>query len=206
MKNILFVSILAFSATNLFAQEGIVKPNIQSAPIGYTLPDYNAVDVLTGRSLTVNQQVNDKGLLVIFSCNTCPYVIKNIKRTNEVLAKAKSLNIPVVIVNSNEAQRDEADSKNAMLAYGKEHKYPNYLYDEASNFANNLGATKTPEIFLFDKNSKLVYKGAMDDNPGKPDEAEVMYLANAMENLVANQPIEPKETKSVGCTIKRAKK
>src|SRR5690606_32096080 len=113
---------------------------------------------------------------VLFSCNTCPNVIKNIKRTDEMLSKAKTLNIPVVIVNSNEAQRAEADSKEAMVNFGKEHNYPNDIYDANSRMADALGATKTPEVFLFDKNAKLVYKGAMDDNPSKPDEAEVMYL------------------------------
>src|SRR5690554_6076900 len=102
MKKVIFATVLALLSANLIAQEAKQQANIVSAPIGYTLTDFLAIDVLSGNALSVNQQINDNGLLVIFSCNTCPYVIKNIKRTDEILSKAKTLNIPVVIVNSNE--------------------------------------------------------------------------------------------------------
>jgi thioredoxin-related protein len=78
-----------------------------------------------------------------------------------------------------------------------------YLVDEDSKLADMFGASHTPEIFLFNSKGKLVYKGAMNDNPGNPEEAKVKYIENAIDAVVAGKEIDPKVTKSVGCSIKR---
>ncbi len=93
-----------------------------------------------------------------------------------------------------------------MAEFGRKQGYPNYFIDKNSELANSFGASHTPEVFLFDgKTEKLVYKGAMDDNPSDPKSAKVIYLKNAINSMLAGKAINPAETKSVGCSIKRVK-
>lgn len=186
---------------SVYAQSG-------SLSIGTGIPDqpYHITDVFSGGMPMLRDLNTGKGLLVIFTCNTCPFVIKNIDRTKEVLAYAKAKNVGIVFVNSNEAQRSAADSPEKMLEFGKQQGYPNYYVDKNSELADIFGASHTPEVFLFDgKTEKLIYKGAMDDSPADPKSAKVMYLKNAIDNMLAGKAIAPAETKSVGCSIKRVK-
>ncbi len=175
-----------------------------SLPIGSALPlaDKALHDVVTNKQLSIRTLQQKAGTLVIFSCNTCPYVVKAQQRTREVLKLAEQLKIGVVMLNSNEAQRNDADSEEAMKAYARQHQYAHYLVD-LGDLADAFGATRTPEVFLFNAENKLVYKGAMDDNPANPEEVKQLYLANAMNAMVSKKTIDPTSSRSVGCSIKR---
>lgn len=158
-----------------------------------------------GKTVTLEQAKTDKGLLVMFSCNTCPYVIKSQARTKEMMDYAAKKGIGMVVINSNEARRDGDDSKKAMAKYAKKEKYTApYVIDNNSAVADAFGATRTPEVFLFDANGKLVYKGAMEDQPANPSESKELFLKDAMDSMLSGHPINPNTTKSIGCTIKRA--
>lgn len=157
-----------------------------------------------GQTATLAQSKTSKGLLVMFSCNTCPFVIKAQKRTDEAMRLATAKGIGMVIFNSNEGQRNEADSEPAMIRYADEQHYNvPYIKDDMSAMANHFGATRTPEVFLFDANGKLVYKGALEDNPADPQSSTKMYLRDALTALAEGKPQPVKETKSIGCSIKR---
>jgi hypothetical protein len=178
-----------------------------SLPIGSELPKADVVvkDV-TGKELTLKGAKKQNGLLVMFSCNTCPYVIKNQERTRAICKFASDNNFGVVILNPNELLRDGADSYEAMKAYASEQKYQwYYAVDQNHEIADAFGANRTPECFLFDKNLKLAYHGGIDDNPG--DEAAVsrVHLKEAIQELVAGKDVSVTETRSVGCSIKRKK-
>lgn len=175
-------------------------------PIGSAMPkgDVKMRDV-SGKEISLKDAQMKNGLLVMFSCNTCPYVLKNQSRTNEISRFALINNIGVVLVNSNEAQRDDDDSYEAMQKYAKDQGYEwYYVVDEKSEIADAFGATRTPENFLFNKDGKLVYHGAIDDNP---TEAEVnrKHLREAMNEMLEGKAISTTVTRSVGCTIKRLK-
>jgi len=172
---------------------------------GYPEVTYDTRDVLSNKKITLEEAATDKGLLVVFSCNTCPYVLKSMPRMEEMLQFAQTKGIGVMVLNANEAQRSDADAPEAMKAFGNEHHYPNYVIDNGSALANAFGANRTPEVFLFNKDKKLVYKGAMDDNVQDPAAAREIFLKNAMEHMLAGKTIAPEETKSIGCTIKRVK-
>lgn len=178
---------------------------MKTLPIGATIPS-GAVKMKStdGKSYSLNEIKTNKGLLVMFSCNTCPYVIKSQQRTAEVMKMAKEKGIGTVVINSNDAQRAKEDSYEAMKKYGKAQNYfMPYLLDEQSNMANAFGATRTPEVYLFDANARLVYTGAMEDNPSDPANSKEYYLANALKNMNGDIAIEPATTKSIGCSIKR---
>ncbi len=199
MKKLLFIAAIAVGGA-AYAQN-----NIQSIDIGSNLPMPDAAMKSTdGKTVTLSKAATKQGLLVMFSCNTCPYVIKSQARTKEAIDYATSHNIGMVIINSNEAQRDKEDSYNAMATYAKKQGYKvPYVVDDKSKVADAFGATRTPEVFLFDGIGKLVYKGAMEDNPSNPAESKELFLKAAIDNMLAGKPADPNSTKSIGCTIKR---
>ncbi len=176
-------------------------------PIGGTMPksDLKLRDV-SGSSITMAEVVKKNGVLVMFSCNTCPYVIKNQKRTVAIGDFAQKMGVGVIILNSNEALRSGDDSFEEMKSYAKEQKYSwSYAVDKNHEIADAFGANRTPECFLFDKNLKLVYHGAIDDNPSDESAVSQVHLKNAIEAVAGGKEVAIKETKSVGCTIKRNK-
>lgn len=196
------------SLLSAFALMGSVYAQSGSMGLGTSFPDqpYTTTNVFTMKDATLKHVASKKGLLVIFTCNTCPFVIRNIDRTKEILAFAKEKGLGVMMVNSNEAQRNDVDAVDKMVEFGKKQGYPNYFIDKNSQLADIFGASHTPEVFLFDgKTETMVYKGAMDDNPSDPKSAKVMYLKNAITNMLAGKEINPAQTKSVGCSIKRLK-
>ncbi len=173
--------------------------------IGSSMPkaDVKMLDI-SGKEVSMQETKKDNGLLVMFSCNTCPYVIKNQDRTMAINNYAIKNNIGVIILNSNEAQRKDDDSYSAMQAYAKEQKYKwHYVVDPNNEVADAFGANRTPECFLFDKNLKLVYHGAIDNSPADASAITRVHLQEAINELVAGKDITIKESRSVGCTIKR---
>lgn len=144
------------------------------------------------------------GLLVMFTCNTCPYVIKNQERTKAICKYALQNNIGVILLNSNETQRRNDESFEAMQQYAKAQKYEwYYVLDKNNIIADAFGANRTPEIFLFNKDLKLVYHGAIDDSPTDPNRVTRQHLKEAMNELLTGKEINVKETRSMGCSIKR---
>ncbi len=196
-----------FAALPVLSLAALVTVNIEPLPMGSPIPkpDIKMKDI-TGKEVSLNDAKTGKGLLVMFSCNTCPYVIKNQARTYEVCKYAMGNGIGVAILNSNEAQRQEDDSFEDMKAYAKDQGYGwYYLVDQNSVLADAFGANKTPECFLFDANGKLVYHGAIDDNPNDAGAVSRKHLLMAIDEMKAGKDVSVKESRSVGCTIKRIK-
>jgi hypothetical protein len=140
----------------------------------------------------------------MFSCNTCPWVIKNQSRTKEIAAYALSKEIGVILLNSNEDSRDDGDSFDAMKKYASDQGYKWYYTVDANNIlADEFGANRTPECFLFNAEGKHVYHGAIDDNPANKDDVKRKHLKEAMDEMLAGKDISVKESRSQGCGIKR---
>ena len=159
---------------------------------------------VTDEKMSLNDNFNENGLLVVFSCNTCPFVVMWEDRYRQIEKICKINNVGMVYVNSNEAKRDGDDSVEAMKNYAKsmDYTFP-YLIDQKSVLANAFGAKTTPHIFLFNKNKKLVYKGAIDDNFQDINKVKETYLLDAIEQMLAGEDIKLKETNAKGCSIKR---
>ena len=202
MKRILsMIALVAMTGGLATAQQS----NITSLAIGSTMPKGDVkMEAVSGGEVNLNMIKTSQGTLVMFSCNTCPYVVKAQDRTIEMIRYAVASGIGMIIINSNEAQRDNDDSRKAMKEYANTQGYKvPYVIDKNSVLADAFGATRTPEVFLFDGNGKLVYKGAMEDNPSNPSESKEIFLKAAIDNMVAGKPINPASTKSIGCSIKR---
>jgi thioredoxin-related protein len=193
---------LSFFVILAFASFRFLPGNL---PIGAPMPkaDVKMKDI-SGVLVSLGQAKNTNGLLVMFSCNTCPYVIKNQSRTKSICTYAKSKDIGVIILNSNEGGKRIGESLADMQRYGKEQEY-NWYYalDSENELADAFGATRTPECFLFDKNSILVYHGAIDDSPPEISEVKRAHLKEAINELLSGKDISVKESRSIGCAIKR---
>ena len=167
------------------------------------LPDKKLKDV-SGKEISLKESSDKNGLLVMFSCNTCPYVIKNQQRTLAIGDYAQKNGIGFIVLNSNEANRDNDDSFESMKAYAAKQQYQwKYVVDENSELANAFGASRTPECFLFNKDLKLVYRGAIDNNPSDAGNVSRKHLQISIDELIGGKDVSVKETKSVGCGIKR---
>jgi thioredoxin-related protein len=202
MKKILFGFIAIVSIATLAFTTG------EPLPIGSTMPraDLKMNDI-SGKEVAMKDAIKANGVLVMFSCNTCPYVIKNQERTLAISKFATANNVGVIILNSNEALRGNDDSFDAMKAYAKDQGYQwNYVVDKNHEVADAFGANRTPECFLFDKNLKLVYHGAIDNSPADAAAITRVHLREAINEMVGGKEVSVKESKSVGCTIKRMKK
>jgi peroxiredoxin len=179
-----------------------INPELE---IGAKMPeaDVKMMDV-SGKEVSLNGAKGENGLVVIFSCNTCPYVKLSESRIKELAGVTKQNKVGMILINSNEAQRSEEDSFDAMKSYAKAQGYNfSYVVDKNSNVANAFGATRTPHCFLFDKSGKLVYRGAIDDNIKEPNDAKEHYLKDAIVAVASGKPVKNNSTKSIGCSIKR---
>ncbi|HWY11259.1 MAG TPA: redoxin family protein [Bacteroidia bacterium] len=182
----------------------IGTPPFDELALNAAMPNgsYKMKDV-GGKEISLDEAKTAKGLLVIFSCNTCPYVKLSETRIKEYSDYCLANGIGCIIVNSNEAQRNEEDSFDAMTKYYAAQKLKcYYAVDASSKLANAFGATRTPQCFLFNAKG-LIYKGAIDDNVKDPAAVKETYLKDALNAVVKNTVPAKQETKSIGCTIKR---
>jgi thioredoxin-related protein len=201
------VTAFLFSLTFFVVYAQNNNQNIASIAIGTEIPqaDYKMEDV-SGEIISLNSTKKKNGLLVIFSCNTCPYVLGWQDRYIPMGDWTLENNVGFVLVNSNEAQRNDVDALEKMREHAAKNKYNTfYVVDQNSELADAFGATRTPEVFLFDGNGTLVYKGAIDDNSEDAAAVEKPYLGLALQNLLTEVVNDPSATKSIGCTIKRLK-
>lgn len=175
--------------------------------IGDAAPMVNeAVQDVSGRSLTLSGVAGSNGLLVIFSSNTCPWVSRWEGRYNALSTLAGNNNIGIIALNPNEAIRDRGESMEDMRSRTRKLNYDfPYAMDEGHKLADAFGVTKTPEVFLFDGNLRLVYHGAIDDNPGSSQGVRNAYVVNAINALVNGTEIGTKQTSIKGCSVKRGR-
>jgi peroxiredoxin len=159
-----------------------------------------------GKSVSIADVAGKNGTLVIFTCNHCPFVIAWEERMAALGNQAVKDGIGVIMINPNDPAVQAGDSFEGMQERAKKRNFGfPYVVDTGSTVAKAFGATRTPEVYLFDKDGKLVYHGAVDDNKD-PGNVTKHYLKDALAALLAGKEIPEKTTKAVGCTIKFYKK
>ncbi|MGB1076498.1 MAG: redoxin family protein [Flavobacteriales bacterium] len=193
------------------AQAGVSGVSDELA-IGASLPLSDHVMMNTdGSKFTLNGHMGDQGLLVIFSCNTCPFVVGNGEKSegwegryNALNDAANAAGINMVLVNSNEAKREGDDSFRAMQKHAEIAGYTMpYVVDAGHQVADAFGARKTPHVYLFDAEGRLMYRGAIDDNVRAAKQVTANYLIDAIEAVGNGQKAELAKTPALGCSIKR---
>lgn len=167
------------------------------APV-FRLPDTD------GAQISLSTAKGEKGTLVLFICNHCPYVLHIVEALVEVAHEALGLKIGVVAINSNDVESYPADSPLKMkeLKDKMGFKFP-YLFDETQAVAKAYQAACTPDIFLFDSNLKLVYRGQFDDSrPKNSLPVTGKDLRMALKALSQGTAIPEEQKASIGCNIK----
>ena len=173
-------------------------------PIGATIPMTDVkMKSVDGAELALADVRKPAGTLVVFTCNHGPFAKMWETRIVELGNSYAVKGIGVIAVNANDPKVAEEDALEVMQQRAKDRgmQFP-YAVDATSNLARAFGATKTPEAFLFDKDGKLVYHGAIDDNGQEPSKVENAYLKLALEAVMNGGDVPVKETKSIGCGIK----
>lgn len=164
-------------------------------------------------SVSLDDLKKENGLIVIFSCNTCPFVVGNEdfegweKQYNDIYNKAQEKGLGLVLINSNEGKRSGDDSFEEMVKHAKDagYKMP-YVVDENSELANAYGAKTTPHVFVINSKNELVYKGSIDNLwDTKRTELEP-YLYNVIDHLSDQKELKSNDTPPRGCSIKRLSK
>ncbi|HKQ58978.1 MAG TPA: thioredoxin family protein [Candidatus Eisenbacteria bacterium] len=177
---------------------------VKALAIGASAPkaDVKMANV-DGKSLSIAEVKGENGTLVIFTCNTCPWAQAWEGRIAEIGNEYAKQKVGVIAINSNDPSIKPEDGLEAMKTRAETLKlaFP-YVVDASSDVARAFGATRTPEVFLFDGKGKLVYHGAVDDNAREPEKVTERWLQAALAATVEGKPVAVKETKSMGCSIK----
>jgi len=192
-----------FSALFLASLHATVDPGT-GLKIGDTASDFK-LENIDGSFVSLSDYKEAKGFIVIFTCNTCPYAVLYEDRINELDQKFSTKGYQVIAINPNDPSIKSGDSFEAMKVRAKEKgfSFP-YLFDAEQNVFPAYGATKTPHVYLLDKEMTVQYIGAIDDNAKNPAEVSTNYVVSAIEAISAGEEVNPTETKAIGCSIKVA--
>lgn len=152
-----------------------------------------------------NDYAESAAIVIIFTCNHCPYARAYMERISTLVAEYENRNVGFYAISSNDVAKYPEDSFENMKAMGKHLNLDGkYLYDESQEVAKTFAAERTPEVFVFNRQKRLVYHGLIDDNANykEPREITKQYLKDALEAVRSGQEVLEKETKAIGCTIK----
>lgn len=196
------ISILLPIFTTLFSF------NTQTAT-GYAVGDEVAAFSLTnvdGKTVSLSDYNSQEGVIVVFTCNHCPYAKAYETRIMDLDAKFASKGYPVLAINPNDPVREPEDSPENMKKRAEEMAYSfPYLFDATQQVAKDFGATRTPHVYVLKNNNgkfTVEYIGAIDDNTDNPNAVTAKYVEGAIEALKSNQKPGITFTKAIGCTIK----
>lgn len=200
---IVFFIIALFSGFSLISQE----TNKDFSPLFNILME-NA----NGNDSKLSQELNGNGIIVVFSCNTCPFVVGNDnfegweKEYHYLYQQAKEAKLGFVLLNSNEAKRGNEDSFKEMKKHAKKMNYKmSYFVDKDSKIANELEAKTTPHVFVFNASKNLIFKGSINNKWDSSRTKEANYLIDIIQKFKTNQTQTYLESEPRGCSIKRKK-
>jgi peroxiredoxin len=197
MKRVFFIWTMAMVALTLSAA--------QPLKIGENAPAFSLKGV-DGKTVSLKDYNNEKGVILIFTCNTCPYAVAYQDRIIALHNQFAPKGYPVVAINPTDPGKSEGDSFEAMKVRAKEKSFPfPYLFDEQQTVSPAYGASRTPEVFVLKRSDSgfvVAYTGTIDDNSGDAGAVKESYVANAVNALLADKSPEPATTRAVGCGIK----
>lgn len=201
MKKVFGFIILTLAAVALWVAATNVK-ELPGLKVGDKAPSFTLKNV-DGKMVSLQDYKDAKGFIVAFTCNTCPVAQAYEDRIIELHQKFAAKGYPVVAVMPNDPQIATGDSFEKMQARAKENKYPfAYLFDDGQKVTLQYGATRTPEIYILDKDLTVRYTGAIDDNMNDPSSVKTKYVEAAISALEKGEDPNPSFTKAVGCGVK----
>jgi len=168
--------------------------------LGSVAPYFNLPDTL-GKNVSI-EDFDSELLIIVFTCNHCPYA-KAVEERLIKLGKKYKNDVDFVLISSNDSENYPEDSPKKMAERHTEKGYPfPYLYDETQEVAKAYSAVCTPDIFLYNEDRKLEYRGRIDDNWQNPEQVEREELKMAIEAVLNGKTIDFEQKPSMGCNIK----
>jgi peroxiredoxin len=171
-------------------------------PVGTRAPAFS-LPATDGTRYSLDSFRDSKGLVVIFTCNHCPYAIAIEDRLVALANALVGTSVNFVAINSNDAQTYPDDSFDNMVKRAGDKHFPfPYLHDESQSIARAYDAACTPDIFVFNAARELQYNGRFDDNWKEPDKVTRQDLREVIESVLHDQPVPFTPVHSMGCSIK----
>lgn len=172
--------------------------------LGSKAHDFTLPDTISGKQISLDEIKSDKATVVMFICNHCPYVIHIVDKLSEVVNEYQEKGISFVAISSNDVENYPQDSPGKMKEFAAVHNFTfPYLYDETQEVAKAYKAECTPDIFVYDKDLTLVYRGQFDDSrPSKDTPVTGKDLKAALDAILEGKPVDENQIPSVGCNIK----
>jgi peroxiredoxin len=171
-------------------------------PIGTKAPDFS-LKATDGKQYSLSDFSDAQTLVILFTCNHCPFVIGSDEQTRETALKFQSNGVKFVAINSNSPKTHPNDDFDHMVQRMDEHKFPwPYLYDSTQEVAKAYGALRTPHFYIFNKDRTLVYTGRGIDTPRDASQLTINDLDNALSDIAAGNPIATPVTNPIGCNVK----
>ena len=152
-------------------------------------------------TMNLKDVVGNLGGVIVFTCNHCPYVIASESRIERMAERCRSEGLGFVGINSNDPIVYANDDWDHMIERAKSMSYP-YLHDAEQKIAHAYGAQRTPEFYLLDASSKIIYRGRMDDSPRNPNAVSTNELDDAVTSLMSGNTVRISRTESIGCSVK----
>jgi len=184
---------------------GLSLPVLGQYQVGDKATDFKLKNI-DGKMVSLKNYKEAKGFIVVFTCNHCPYSQAYEQRIIDLDKKYAPLGYPVIAINPNDPKVQPEDSFEKMKERAAKYQYTfPYLVDESQNITRTYGATRTPHVFVLEKEGTAMvvrYIGAIDDNTEKPEAVETPYVARAIDALMTDSEIVIATTKAIGCTIK----
>lgn len=173
-------------------------------PLGTKAPDFNLLDTVSGNRMRLDELKGSKGTVVMFICNHCPFVIHVNEELVRVANDYRVTGFHFIAISSNDVVHYPQDGPEFMKQHADQEDYPfPYLYDETQEVAKAYAAVCTPDIYLFDANLKLVYRGQLDDSrPGNGIPLTGRSLRESMDAILGNKKVPEPQKPSIGCNIK----
>ena len=189
---------MALLALSAVAEESKYPP----LNIGASAPDFDLPGV-DGKNYTLKDFADAKFLVVVFTCNHCPYVIGSDESTRQIVEKFTPRGVRFVAINSNSKNTYAEDDFRHMVDRMREEKFPwIYLHDESQEVARAYGALRTPHFYVFDRDRRLIYTGRAVDNPRQAERSKTHDLEDALEEHLSGKPITTPVTNPIGCNVK----
>lgn len=172
--------------------------------LGTQAPYFQLFDTISSDLITLNQVEGEKGTVVMFICNHCPYVQHVMKTVVNIAYEYKSKGIGFVAISSNDVENYPLDHPDIMKVVGLMCKFPfPYLYDETQSVAKSYDAACTPDFFVFDGESELAYRGRLDGSrPNNDVLCDGNELKHALDALIEGIPVDTHQLPGIGCNIK----
>ena len=173
-------------------------------PLGTKAPDFELLDTVSDKKVALNDIKGEKGTVIMFICNHCPFVIHVNPQIAKLAKEYQKKGIAFVAISSNDVENYPQDAPHLMKekALEEDYTFP-YLYDETQEVAKAYDAACTPDFYLFNSEMALVYRGQLDDSrPGNGLPLSGADLKNAMDAVLDGKEVDPDQKPSLGCNIK----